>query len=79
MIGDTQHKRKKLIRIYIIKRLKKIVSVELKHIKHSKFLEHYKSYMEKMDRSREGVEYRSLQLKRLTSHQKPWNKGDDDH
>ena len=33
--------------------------------------------MKKIDRYREKMEYAFLQWKKLTSHQKPWNKGDD--
>ena len=62
---------------YTIEGLREIVPAALKNIKHSTILEYYNSCMEKMDRYREGVEYGSLQWKKLTSHQKPWNKGDD--
>lgn len=56
---------------YIIEKPRKIILVVLKYVKHSTILEHYKNYIEKIDRYRKKVKYESLQWKKLTSHQKP--------
>lgn len=63
---------------YTIEGLRKVVLWALKQVKHSTILEHFNSCMRKMDRYQEGIKYRSFEWNRLTSHQKPWNRGDND-
>lgn len=62
---------------YTIKSLREVVPRALRQVKHSTILGHFNGCMRKMDQYREGVLYRSSQWKQLTSHQKPWKKGDD--
>ena len=63
---------------YTIEGLREIVPQALRQVKHSTIIGYFNNCMRKIDGYREGVEYDSLQWKTLTSHQKPWNKGNDD-